>query len=122
MADVIQLHPVLTIKAMDEASWEPALSYALPENPDIEFLNRARTEVLIYLDFVTSDAAQFEDVTAEINRAAARLIEIAEHWPATLEGDVTARLEAERTDRESEWRKWLASRPFAPRLVPSDSK
>jgi len=118
MADVIQLRPVLTMKAMDEASWEPALSYALPENPGIELLNRVRSEVLIYLDFVTNDAAQFEDVSAEINRAAARLIEITQHWPAALDADVTAKLEAERTDRESEWRQWLASRPFGPRLVP----
>jgi hypothetical protein len=115
MADVIQLRPVLTIKAMDEASWEPALSYALPENPDIELLNPARADVLIYLDFVTNDGAQFEEVSAEINRAAARLIEIAEHWPAALDADVKAKLEAE-------WQQWLASRPFGPRLVPSDPK
>jgi hypothetical protein len=52
------------------ASSEPALTYRLPENPDIELLNRARTEVLIYLDFVTNDGAQCEDVSADINPAA----------------------------------------------------
>jgi hypothetical protein len=108
---------------MDEPSWEPALTYRLPENPDIELLNRARTEVLIYLDFVTNDGAQCEDVSADINRAAACLIEIAEHWPAAIDANVQARLAAERIERAREWRNWLASRN-APdlQLVPPSPK
>lgn len=115
--------PLLTMEAMDEPSWEPALTYRLPENPDNELLNRARTEVLIYLDFVTNDGAQCDDVSADINRAAARLIEIAERWPAAIDANVQAHLAAERIAREWECRDWLASRK-APdlQLVPPSPK
>lgn len=103
--------PLLTMQAMDDAKdWEVAVTYRLPDNPDIELLNRARTEVLIYLDFVTNDGAQGEDVSADINRAAARLIEIAGHWPAAIDANIQARLAADRIEREREWRDRLASR------------
>jgi hypothetical protein len=115
--NVRQLRPTLTMKAMDEASWEPALSYILPENPDIELLDRARADVLIYLDFVTHDAAQFEDVRAQIMRAASRLIEIAEHWPTAMDDHVKAGLEADYAKREGEWREWRARQHL--KLVPN---
>src|SRR6516165_11078636 len=118
--NVRQLRPTLTMKAMEAASWEPALSYILPENPDIELLDRARADVLIYLDFVTHDAAQFEDVRAQIMRAASRLIEIAEHWPTAMDDHVKAGLAADYAKRESEWREWQARPRF--RLVPGGSE
>jgi hypothetical protein len=95
MADVIQLRPVLTIKAMDEASWEPALSYVLPEHPDIELLDRARSGVLTYLEFVTHHVTHGDNARADMMRAAHRLIEIAELWAAALDADETAKLEAD---------------------------
>jgi hypothetical protein len=125
MADVIPLYRVLSLEALDAAKdWEAALSLPLPKNPGIELLNRARTEVLIYLDFVTNDAAQSGDVSAEINRAAARLIEISQHWGPAIDDNVQAHLAAERAEREREWRDWLAKRPFGPdlNLVPPEPK
>ena len=86
----------ITMKVMDEPSWEPALTYRLLEDLDIQLLNRARTEVLVHLDFVTSDGAQCEDVSADINPAAVRLVEITEHWPAAIDANARARLAAER--------------------------
>jgi hypothetical protein len=74
-----QLRPVLTMKVMDTSSWEPALSYLLPENPSLELLERARDHVLTYLDWVASDLSSSGDADAirkEINRAAIRLIQI----------------------------------------------
>jgi hypothetical protein len=43
---------------MDAPSWEPALSFPLPENPSVELLDRARQEVLIYLDWVAHDGSE----------------------------------------------------------------
>jgi hypothetical protein len=74
-----QLRPVLTMKVMDTSSWEPALSYLLPENPPLKLLERARDHVLTYLDWVATDLASRGDADAirkEINRAATRLIQI----------------------------------------------
>jgi hypothetical protein len=59
------------MQAMDTSSWEPALSYLLPENPPLELLERARDHVLTYLDWVASDLASSGDADAirkEINR------------------------------------------------------
>lgn len=84
---VIQLRPVLTMQAMDTSSWEPALSYLLPENPPLELLERARDHVLTYLDWVASDLALSGDADAirkEINRAATRLIQISLLLPFAL--------------------------------------
>jgi hypothetical protein len=52
---------------------------------------------------VTNDLAQGGDVSAEINRAAARLIEISRHWANAIDSDVEAHLAAERAEREQEW-------------------
>jgi hypothetical protein len=70
-------------------------------------LERARQEVLTYLDFVTHDLVQgasFAEVRREIDRAAERLTEIADHWPDALERHVREHLAARRTEHEREWR------------------
>jgi hypothetical protein len=81
--------PVLTMQAMDEdQGYEAALSLPLPETPSIDLLGKARSYVLAYLDFVSHNVAPDGDaavITAEINRAAARLIEIALHWQSAAE-------------------------------------
>jgi hypothetical protein len=51
----------------------------LPEEPSIELLHEARHQVATYIDWYSNDAAPVtapEEVRCEINRAAARLIEI----------------------------------------------
>ena len=54
-------------------------------------------------NFVTNDLAQGGDVSAEINRAAARLIEISRHWANAIDSDVEAHLAAERAECAQEW-------------------
>ena len=88
---VRQLRPVLTMKAMDAPSWEPALSFPLPENPSVELLDRARSEVLTYLDWVAHDVASAghaDEIRKEITRAAARLIEISIHWRPACDAEL----------------------------------
>jgi hypothetical protein len=71
--------PVLTMEAMSGPSWEPALTLRLPSNPSFELLLEARRQVVEYLDWYSKDPAVFgpaEEVRIEINRGAARLVEI----------------------------------------------
>src|ERR1700731_1857782 len=104
---VIQLRPVLTMQAMDTSSWEPALSYLLPENPPLESLERARDQVLTYLDWVASDLASSGDADAirkEINRAATRLIQILLLLPFALTATTDERSAKERVERDQQRR------------------
>jgi hypothetical protein len=78
--------PVLTVailKANHQKNSEPALSYPLPSEPDIELIDDAMDEVLNFLSFITVQVAQKDAVTAkrEIQRACARLIELSEAKP-----------------------------------------
>lgn len=92
---VRQLCPVLTLRAMDAPSCEPALSFPLPQNPSTELLDRARQEVLTYLDWVAGDA---DHIRKEITRAAARLIEISLHWKPACDAAIDAQFAAERAE------------------------
>ena len=78
--------PVLTVailEANDSNNWEPALTYPLPPEPSIELIDDAIDQVLNFLSWITEQVAQKDAVTAkrEIERAAARLIELAEAKP-----------------------------------------
>jgi hypothetical protein len=78
--------PVLTvaiIEANDSNNWEPALTYPLPVDPNIELIDDAIEQVLNFLSWITEQVAQKDSTTAkrEIERAAARLIELAEAKP-----------------------------------------
>jgi hypothetical protein len=104
--DRCQLRPVLTMKAVDAPSWEPALSFPLPENPSVELLDRARQEVLTYLDWVVHDVASTGDadlISTEIKRAAERLFEISLHWRPEVGAEFEEQLAKERIEREREW-------------------
>jgi hypothetical protein len=78
--------PLLTVailEANDSNNWEPALAYPLPPDPTIELIDDAIDQVLNFLSWVTSEVAQKDAPLAkrEIERAAARLIELAEVKP-----------------------------------------
>jgi len=78
--------PVLTVailEANDSNNWEPALTYPLPPDPTIELIDDAIDQVLNFLSWVTSQVAQKDGPLAkgEIERAAVRLIELAEAKP-----------------------------------------
>jgi len=71
--------PILTVEAMSVHDWEPALTLRLPAEPSAELLDEARYQVMAYLHWLSVDAAPHtapEELRREINRAAARLIEI----------------------------------------------
>lgn len=108
MSDNIkQLLPILTLKAMEASSWEPALTYPLPENPSTELLAEARSQVVIYLDYAAHDIATAGDpdeIRKEINRAAARLIEISLHWRGACDAELEQRLDEERAEADRERR------------------
>ena len=64
---------------MSEPGWEAAVNWPLPAEPSIELLQEARQRVATYIDWYSNDAAPVTapvEVRHEINRAAARLIEI----------------------------------------------
>ena len=68
--------------------------------------DRARQEVLTYLDWVVHDVASTGDpdsIRCEINRAAARLIEIALHWRPAIDAEFEHQRARERLEREREW-------------------
>ena len=78
--------PVLTVAILaenDSNNWEPALSYPLPSEPTIELIDDAIDQVLNFLSWVTEQVAQKDSAAAkrEIERAAARLIELAQAKP-----------------------------------------
>ena len=103
----VQLRPVLTLKAMEASSWEPALSFPLPESPSTELLDRARQEVVTYLDWVAHDIASAGDpdeIRKEINRAAARLIEISLRWRGACDAELEEQLEKDRAEADRERR------------------
>lgn len=77
-----------------------------PENPSVELLDRARQEVLTYLDWVAHDVASSGDadfIRSEINRGAARLIEISLHWRPAVDAEFEEQLAKDRIEREREW-------------------
>jgi len=95
------------MKAMDAPSWEPALSFPLPENPTAQLLDRARHEVLTYLDWVSHDVASAGDADAirtEITRAAVRLIEISLHWRPACDAELEEQLAKERREHDRDRR------------------
>lgn len=78
--------PVLTIAILEanhHNNWEPALTYPLPPRPDIDLIDMAIDEVLNGLSFITSEVAQkdAERARRDIERAAARLIELTQAKP-----------------------------------------
>jgi hypothetical protein len=88
MVEPIPLRPFLTMEAMEvdddaEAS-EAALSSPLPHNPSLELLIKAQRKVFDHLEFVTHHVVALgldaDTIRAEVNRSAARLIEIALQW------------------------------------------
>jgi hypothetical protein len=84
-----------------------ALSFPLPENPDTELLDRARQEVLTYLDWVAHDVAfagDVDEIRREITRAAARLIEISIHWRAACDAELEQHLAQERVEHDRQRR------------------
>jgi hypothetical protein len=81
--------PVLSVAILEanhHNNWEPALTYPLPHDPSIDLIDTAIDEILNFLSFVTSDVAQKDAAQArrEIERAATRLIELAEAKPKAL--------------------------------------
>ena len=118
---VDQLRPVLTMQAMEGDTWEPALSYPLPENPSLELLEEARAQVLTYLYFASSDIASGGDdaeTRKEINRAAVRLTEIALLLPFAVTSTVDEQLAKERDERLREWAEQRGLRPVSGRDDP----
>lgn len=85
---------VLTMEALDTADSEPALSLAFPSNPGVALLFKARDQVIHYLGWLTNDEALAnvppERTAREIQRAAARLNEIATLIPAAVNADLEA--------------------------------
>jgi hypothetical protein len=78
--------PVLTVAILEENdsnNWEPALTYPLPPEPSIELIDETIDQVLNYLSWITEQVAQKDAVAAtrEIERAAARLTELAQAKP-----------------------------------------
>jgi hypothetical protein len=78
--------PALTVAILEANhynNWEPALTYPLPGDPSLDLIDNAIDEVLNFLSFITSEVAQKDAPQArrEIERAAARLIELAEAKP-----------------------------------------
>lgn len=74
--------PVLTVsilEANDSNNWEPALTYPLPSEPDIDLIDDAIDQVLNFLSWITNQVAQKDAAYAkrEIERASLRLIELA---------------------------------------------
>jgi hypothetical protein len=96
--------PLLTLEALNKAQdWEPALSLPFPQNPTTELLDRAREQVLQYLDFYLNDCAPTaptDELRREIMRAAERLIEIGIHAEPTQQRDIREGLAQERAERE----------------------
>ena len=81
--------PVLTVAILQTNhynNWEPALTYPLPRDPSVDLIDTATDEILNYLSFVTSEVPQKDAAQArrEIERAAARLIELAEAKPKSF--------------------------------------
>jgi hypothetical protein len=91
--------PTLTMEALEGPSWEPALTFPFPDNPDIALLFKARDQIIAFLQWLTDlvqlDLAQFdpEKTADEIQRAANRLIEIAFLTPAAVDADIAAGLD-----------------------------
>jgi hypothetical protein len=78
--------PLLTLEILEahhHNDWEPALTYPLPAEPTIELIDDAIDEVLNGISFVTSQVAQknAEQAKREIERAAARLIDLTQAKP-----------------------------------------
>jgi hypothetical protein len=96
--------PLLTLEALNTAQdWEPALSLPLPENPTSELLDRAREQVLQYLDFYLNDCAPNapdDELRREIMRAAERLIEIGMAAGPAHQRDIDEGLAHDRAERE----------------------
>lgn len=87
--------PVLTMAALDVLDWEPALTFPFPANPDVALLFKARDQVIEFLECMANDLAQDdpEGAARGIQRAAARLIEIAALTPAAVDVDIAASLD-----------------------------
>ena len=85
--------PVLTVAAIEEQGWEPALTLPLPVRPSFQVLDMASDRILSYLAWVVSDLAQTDPDQAvrEIQRISTRLTEIAAATPTSL----TAAMEAD---------------------------
>jgi hypothetical protein len=101
--------PLLTMEALQAPDWEPALTLPLPPAPDLRLLFAARDHVILFLQWVTNDLAQADPDKAkqEIQRAAARLIEIAALTPGAVSAHVEAGLEADHIRYEQERRRQL---------------
>ena len=84
--------PALSLENVDELSWEPALSYKLPQNPSSDLIERARQAVIYLLDYLSHEiplgyaipfdcepdmGALEQKLEQEIGRAAKRLKELA---------------------------------------------
>ena len=81
--------PLLTLDILEanhHNDWEPALTYPLPPRPSIDLIDGAIDEVINGLSFVTEAIAEFDATRAkaEIERAAARLIELTRAKPRAL--------------------------------------
>jgi hypothetical protein len=86
MSEKIVTVSILTMESMQQHSWEPALTFKIPKNATFDVLAEARQQVLTFLDFTTHHAIDnHEDTVRDIHRAANRLIEIAELWPAACD-------------------------------------
>ena len=90
--------------ALEVNDWEPALTLPLPPQPSLELLEVARQDILTFLDWVSHDVAQVDPDGAkhQIQRAAARLIEIAAATPAALSDAIEADVNRPRAEANAE--------------------
>jgi hypothetical protein len=95
--------------ALEVNDWEPALTLPLSQKPSFELLEAARQDILTFLDWVTHDVAQVDPnkTKHEIQRAAARLIEIAAATPAALSAAIEADLKRFRAEAYAERRRQM---------------
>jgi hypothetical protein len=87
--------PELTIEILEDAAWEPALTFPFPPNPHIGLLLKARDKIIEIIQSITDDLEQIdpEEAAHGIHCASARLIEIAVLAPAAVSAELEASLD-----------------------------